>query len=105
MNEVLSLMSSHVLLGTTTVATSDVQGIIDFGVTIVHFMQAIAAVIAAVFFGWGALEKMMARGNTRKSEAAVETMTNAAIGFGLIFLTFIFVNVLAGAFGAGKLNG
>lgn len=99
-----ALVSGHsVLAATTTVSQTQVQGIVDFCVTLVHFAQAIAAAIAAVFFVWGAIQKMSSRGNPRQSETAVETMINSAVGLGLVFLTLIIVNVLAGAFNATAL--
>jgi uncharacterized membrane protein len=68
-------------------------------VRIINYLLAVAGMVAAYYIVMAGWNMMSALGNPEKITAAKQGLTNAVIGFVLVFLAFAFVNLALGIMG------
>lgn len=66
---------------------------------IVPLLFTIAGLVLLLYLLWGGFSLMLSRGDPKATEAAKEKITNAIIGFVIIFLAFWLVQLFGFIFG------
>lgn len=66
---------------------------------IVQFIYPFAAILLFIYLVWGGYDYLLSGGNPEKVKAGQGKITSAFIGFILLFLTYILVQIITRIFG------
>lgn len=77
----------------------------DIVTSTVPFLFIIAGLILLLYLIWGGFSLMLSRGDPKAVEAAKGRITNAIIGFVIIFIAYWLVQLLGQVFGIRQFEG
>jgi hypothetical protein len=66
---------------------------------ILPYLFSIIGILLLVYLVCGGLEIMLSKGDPKTMEGAKQKITNALIGFFIVFLSFVFVRLIGQVFG------
>lgn len=84
----------------TAEESCNLEHLIILIIRMINYLTSIAAIVAMYFVVIGGFDMIIALGNPEKIEHGKETLSHAVIGFVLVILAFVFVNLAVnGLFG------
>lgn len=79
----------------------NIQTIADLINQLTQFVYPTAALLLLAYLIWGGYDYLFSQGNPEKIKAGQGKITAAIVGFGLLFIAYLLVRIIALVFGVG----
>lgn len=79
----------------------NINTLADFINIVVQFIYPFAGILLFIYLAWGGYDYLLSGGNPEKVKAGQGKITSAFIGFALLFLSYVLVQIIARIFGLG----
>lgn len=77
----------------------DIKTLADLINIIVRFVYPFAGILLFIYLAWGGYNYLLSGGNPEKVKTGQGKITSAFIGFVLLFLTYVLVQIIVRVFG------